>query len=112
MATIVQVQAKLAGTVLTATPATAGPDKVAPGDGGGKVYVIVQNGGASAMTASVADPGKTKYGQQNPSITSVSVPAGGLGVLGPVEPDLKQGDGFVNITASSTTSVNFFAFRG
>ncbi|GAB3376228.1 hypothetical protein [Amycolatopsis echigonensis] len=109
MATIVQVQAKLAGAVLTSTAATAGPDKVQPGDGGGKVYVLVQNGGASAITVSVADPGKTKYQQQNPAVPSVSVPAA---VLGPIEPDLKQSDGFVNLTASATTSVSFYAFRG
>lgn len=112
MATITQVQAKIGGTVLTSTAATAGPDKVLPGDSGGNVYVLVQNGGASAVTVTVADPGKTKYQQQNPSITSVSVPAAGFGVLGPIPPDLKQSDGFVNLTASSTTSVSFLAFRG
>jgi len=112
MSTIVQVQAKISGTVLTATPATAGPDKAAPGDSGANVYVIVQNGSGSAVTVTVADPGKTKYQQSNPSITSVSVPAAGLAVLGPVPADLKQSDGYVNLTASATTSVNFFAFRG
>ncbi|SFO59706.1 hypothetical protein [Amycolatopsis rubida] len=112
MATIVQVQAKLAGTVLTSTAATAGPDKVKPGDGGAPVYVLVDNAGASPVTVTVADPGKTKYGQANPSIPSVSVPAGGKAVLGPIQPDLKQSDGNVNLTASSTTSVSFYAFRG
>lgn len=112
MSTMTQVQAKIGGTVLTATAATAGPDKAAPGDSGASVYVIVQNGSGGAITATVADPGKTKYQQTNPSITSVSVPAAGLAVLGPIPYDLRQSDGFVNITASATASVNFFAFRG
>lgn len=112
MSTIVQVQAKLGGTVLTATAATAGPDKVTPGDAGTKVYVVVQNASGGAITVSVADPGKTKYQQANPAVTSVSVPAAGLAVLGPVEQDLVQSDGFVNLTASSATSVSFYAFRG
>ena len=113
MATMTQVQAKLGGTVLTSTAATAGPDKVKPGDGGAPVYVLVENGGGSAITVSIADPGKTKYGQQNPAIQSVSVPAGGKAILGPIQGDLKQAsDGLVNLTASATASVNFYAFRG
>ncbi|MBB1153998.1 hypothetical protein [Amycolatopsis dendrobii] len=112
MANLTTVQAKLAGTVLTSTAATAGPDKVKPGDGGAPVYVLVDNAGASAVTVTIADPGKTKYQQQNPSIPSVSVPAGGKAVLGPIQSDLKQSDGYVNLTASSTTSVSFYAFRG
>lgn len=113
MATLAQVQAKITGTVLTSTAATAGPDKVKPGDGGAPVYVIVDNGGATGVTVSVADPGKTKYGQANPAIPSVSVPAGGKAVLGPIQSDLAQtSDGMVNLTASATTSVNFYAFRG
>lgn len=112
MATINQVQAKISGTVLTSTAATAGPDKVLPGDSGANVYVLIQNGSGSAVTVSVADPGKTKYGQNNPVIPSVSVPAAGIAVLGPIPADLKQSDGYVNLTASATTSVSFYAFRG
>jgi len=113
MSTMVQVQAKISGTVLTATAATAGPDKVLPGDSGANVYVIVQNGSGAPITVSVADPGKTKYAQANPAITSVSVAAAGFAVLGPIQGDLGQvSDGLVNITASSAASVNFYAFRG
>lgn len=112
MATMTRVQAKITGTVLTATAATAGPDKVLP-DAGGPVYVIVENGGASAITVNVADPSVPKYGQTLPAITSVSIPAAGKAVIGPIATDLKQvSDGLVNLTASATTSVNFYAFRG
>ncbi|MFI6302173.1 hypothetical protein ACIBCH_09900 [Amycolatopsis thailandensis] len=114
MATLTRVQAKINGTVLTGTAATAGPDKVAPGDSGGNVYVIVQNASGSAVTVNIADPSPVKYGQTLPAITSVSVPATtGLAVLGPIQQDLKQAsDGLVNLTASATTSVTFYAFRG
>ncbi|HKS46350.1 MAG TPA: hypothetical protein VJT49_14815 [Amycolatopsis sp.] len=113
MATITQVQAAIGGTVLTATPATAGPDKVKPGDSGAGAYLLVQNTSGSAVTVSIADPGKTKYQQQNPSITSVSVPATtGLVVAGPIPNDLKQTDGTVNVTASATSGVTFYSFRG
>jgi len=115
MATMVPVQAKIGGTALVATAATAGPDKCPPGDTGGtKIYVLVENKSGAPITVTVADPGKTPYGQQNPSITSVSVPATtGLVVIGPINYDLRQAsDGLVNLTASATTSVNFYAFRG
>lgn len=113
MATLAQVQAKINGTVLTSTAATPGPDKILPGDAGGNVYVVVQNGSASPITVSVSDPGKTKYQQANPSITSTSIPASGFAVLGPIQGDLAQvSDGLVNLTASASASVSFYAFRG
>jgi hypothetical protein len=113
MATLTRVQAKITGTVLTATAATAGPDKVEPGDSGGSVYVLVHNGSGAGITVSIDDPNLAKYGQTIPDVTSVSIPAAGYGVLGPIQSDLKQvSDGLVNLTASSATSVNFFAFRG
>jgi hypothetical protein len=113
MATMTRVQAKITGTVLTSTAATAGPDKVTPGDSGAGTYVIVQNGGGSAITVNVADPNVPKYGQTLPAITSVPIPASGLAVIGPIPADLKQtSDALAWLTASATTSVNFYAFRG
>jgi hypothetical protein len=113
MSTIAQVQAKMTGTVLTATAATAGPDKVLPGDAGSNVYVIVQNGSGGAITVPFANPGVTKYGQANPAVASVSIPAAGFAVFGPVQGDLAQvSDGLAQLTASSATSVTYFAFRG
>lgn len=113
MATMNRVQAKISGTVLTATAATAGPDKVAP-DAGGPVYVIVQNTSGSGITVNVADPGTPKYGQTLPAITSVSVPATtGMAVIGPIGVDLKQpSDALAWLTASASSGVNFYAFRG
>ncbi|WP_372672974.1 hypothetical protein [Amycolatopsis kentuckyensis] len=113
MATITRAQAKISGTVLTATPATAGPDKVAPGDSGAGTYVFVQNGGGASITVNVADPNAPKYGQTLPPITSVPVPAAGVAVIGPIPADLAQpSDALAWLTASATASVNFYAFRG
>lgn len=113
MATLTRVQAKITGTVLTATAATAGPDKVLP-DAGGPVYVIVENASGSTVTVSVADPGIPKYGQTLPAIVSVAVPATtGRVVIGPIGMDLKQpSDALAWLTASAATSVTFYAFRG
>lgn len=113
MATITRVQAKITGTVLTATPATAGPDKVQP-DAGGPVYVIVENASGSTVTVNIADPSPVKYGQTLPAITSVAVPATtGRVVIGPIGADLKQvSDALTWLTASASTSITFYAFRG
>jgi hypothetical protein len=113
MATISQVTAKMAGTVLVGVAATAGPDKVLPGDAGGvSSFVLVQNLSGSPITVTIADPGKTKYQLANPSIVTTAVPATtGLVIIGPIPPDLKQSDGTVNLTASLATSVTFFGFR-
>lgn len=114
MATLTRVQAKITGTVLTATAATAGPDKVTPGDSGAPVYVIVENASGSGITVNIADPSLPKYGQTLPAITSVSVPATtGRVVIGPIQADLKQpSDALAWLTASASTSVTFYAFRG
>jgi hypothetical protein len=110
MATIPHTQAKISGVVLSATAATAGPDTLAPDD---RVILLVQNGSAAAVTVTVTVPGNTKYGQVNPDVTSVSVPAsGGIATIGPFPRDLADPtDGLIDITASASASVSFYAIR-
>ncbi|MFF4600556.1 hypothetical protein [Amycolatopsis sp. NPDC001319] len=108
MATVPIQQAKLGGVVLTTTAATAGPDKVKPGD---RVLLVINNAGASAITATVVVPGNTAYGQPEPDVTSVSIGAAKIGVLGPFPAALAGTDGLVAFTVSSTTSVTYSAVR-
>ena len=108
MATVPVQQAQIGGVVLTATAATAGPDKVLPGD---RTILLVNNGGASAITATVVVPGNTKYGQAEPDVTTISIGAGKLGAIGPLPADLAGSDGTVSVTVSSATSVTLSAVR-
>ena len=109
MALISQAQAKIGGTVLTATTATAGPDTLKPGD---RVVLIVKNDNASAVTVVVTVPGNTKFGQPEPDVTSVSIPTGQLAVIGPFPAELADPtDGLVDVDATPNTSVSFYAVR-
>jgi len=109
MATIPHAQSAIGGVVLTAVAATAGPDTILPGD---NVTLIVHNGNAGAVTVTVVVPGNTKYGLANPDVTSVSIPAGGHAVIGPFPADLADpADGLIDVTASPSASVNFYAVR-
>lgn len=108
MAEIPHTQAKIGGVVLSATAATAGPDTVEPDE---RVALLVQNNDASAVTVTVTVPGNTRWGEAQPDVTSVSIPAGDLAVIGNFPRELADpADGLVDVTASST-SVNFYAIR-
>lgn len=109
MANIPHTQARIGGVVLSATGATAGPDTLYPGD---NVALLVHNRSASPITVTVTVPGNTKYGQANPDVTSVSVPASGIGLIGPFPADLADpADGLVDVTASASASVDFYAVK-
>ncbi|OQO89929.1 hypothetical protein B1813_19000 [Saccharomonospora piscinae] len=108
MANIPHQQAKLGGTVLSATAATAGPDSLAPDD---RLVLVVQNNDAAAVTVTVTVPGTTRWGQDEPDVTSVSIPAGEMAAVGPFPRALADpSDNLVDVTASSA-SVNFYAVR-
>jgi hypothetical protein len=108
MANIPHTQAKISGVVLAATAATAGPDTLAPD---GRVVLLAQNNSAGAVTVTVTVPGTTQYGQAQPDVTSVSIPAGEIGALGPFPRGLADpADGLVDVTSTST-SVDFYAVR-
>lgn len=107
MATVPIAQQQIGGTLLTATAATAGPDKVKPG-----AVLIINNAGGSAITVTVVVPGNTKYGQPEPDVTSVSIPASRIGVIGPLAKDLAGSDGLVSFTCSASASVSLYAVAG
>lgn len=108
MANIPHQQAQIGGTVLSATAATAGPDTVEHDE---RVVLIVQNNDASAVTVDVTVPGNTRWGEPQPDVTSVSIPAGDIAAIGPFPRELADpADGLVDVTATST-SVNFYAVR-
>lgn len=109
MAEVSQSQSKIGGTVLSATAATAGPDTVEPGD---RVVLIVQNGDAASITITVTVPGSTRWGEDQPDVTSVSIPAGDIASIGPFPRELADpSTGKVEVTSSSTASVNLYAVR-
>lgn len=109
MANVPHTQAKIGGVVLSATAATAGPDTLAPGD---DVALLVHNTSAGAVTVTVTVPGSTKYGQDQPDVTSVSIPAAGLAVIGPFPSDLRDpADNLVDVDVSAPTGVNLYAIR-
>lgn len=107
MATVPVVQPQIIGTLLTATAATAGPDKVLPGS-----TLIINNGGGTAITVTVVVPGNTKYAQPQPDVTSVSIPAARIGTIGPLPRDLVGTDGLVAFTCSASASVSLYAIPG
>lgn len=102
-ATLTVTRAAIGGRALSFVAATGGGDTFTPDD---RAALVVQNGGASAMTVTVAVPGKTKYGQDEPDVTSVSIAAGAAAALGPFGSDLADlSDGLVHVTYSAATSV-------
>ena len=109
MATIPHAQAKIGGVVLTATTATSGPDTLRPDE---NVVLIVQNGAGVATVVTVTVPGNTKYGQANPDVASVSIPAAGVAAIGPFPADLADPvDGLIDVDATPNASVSFYAVR-
>jgi hypothetical protein len=109
MANIPHTQAKIGGVVLSATAATAGPDTLTPDD---RVILLVHNRSTAAITVKVTVPGNTRWGQAEPDVTSESIPAGGLATLGSFPRELADpADGLIDITASASASVDFYAIR-
>lgn len=108
MASIAIQQAQIGGVVLSGTAATAGPDTLEPD---ARLVLIVKNDDAASVTVDVTVPGDTRWGQPQPDVTSVSIPAGELAALGPFPRELADpSDDLIDITASST-SVTFYAVR-
>lgn len=101
MATLAYQTVKTTGTTPAFAAADAAGDKVLPNDRG---LFYIKNGGAGAVTVTVATPGLTKYGAELPDI-SVSIAAGAEGAIGPFPSDLSGSDGYVSIAYSGVTSV-------
>lgn len=109
MATIPVVTPALAGAAMTATNATAGPDTLAPA--GRPVHLIVNNASGGAITVLVTIPGNTRYGPAEPDVTSASIGAGLHGVIWLPAEIADPTTGLISVTASSATSVSFYAVR-
>jgi hypothetical protein len=107
MATVSPDRIQIAGTAPTYNAASAGGDKVPPGD---DTILHVKNGSAGAITATVVTPG-TVAGQPIGDV-AVSVPAGGERFIGPLTRSIfAASDGLVDITWSAAASVTFAAIQ-
>lgn len=102
MAVINAQKVTLTGLAPTFTAAAAGGDTLPPL---GRGIFIVKNGGAAAITVTIATPGNTQFGIAQPDIT-VSVPAGGERHIGPLLTSLTDPTSErINVTYSAVTSV-------
>lgn len=102
MANLSVQRAVLTGLAPNFVAASVGGDSVPPA---GAAALIVKNGGASAITVTVATPGKTEFGLDQPDLT-ISVPAGGERFIGPLTNRLVDPDtGGIQVTYSAVTSV-------
>lgn len=108
MATLTVQAVALAGLAPTYAAATGGGDKVAPGE---RTFLHVKNGAASAVTVTLT-AAATVRGQAVSNLT-VSVPASGERMVGPITADLFQNptDGLAAIGYSSATTVTVAAIR-
>lgn len=108
MATLSTQVIALAGINPTYASAGASGDKVAPSE---RTFVHVKNGSASPVTVTLTATAAVR-GQTVTSPT-VSVPASGERMIGPLTADLLAGsaDGLVAITYSSNTTVTVAALR-
>lgn len=108
MATLNAQAVSIGGLNATYGNASAGGDKVVPGD---RVFLHVKNGAASPITVTLAaNPTARGLTVTNPT---VSVPASGDRFIGPLAADAfaAASDGLVAITYSSATTVTVAAIR-
>ncbi|MEU5664760.1 hypothetical protein [Streptomyces longwoodensis] len=108
MATLTTQAIALAGLNPTYAPATGGGDKCETGD---RVFLHVKNGGGSPVTVTLTATATVRG--QAVSNPTVSVPASGERMIGPLQPDLLQSptDGLCAVGYSSATSVTVAALR-
>ena len=94
MALLTPVQAKITGSAATPASADAAGEKFKPGDH----MLIINNGSAGAVTATVVVPGNTKFAQPHPDV-AVTVAAGAWQAIGPFPAELADpADGLVSVT--------------
>ncbi|MCG6499463.1 hypothetical protein [Kitasatospora sp. A2-31] len=108
MATLPVQAVAIAGLNPAYSSASGGGDKVACGE---RTFLHVKNGGGSPITVTLAATGSVR-GQTVTSPT-VSVPASGERMIGPITADLFAGvtDGLASISYSGVTTVTVGAFR-
>lgn len=106
MANLAYKRITLGGLDPAHVAASAGGDTIPSSDTG---YLSVKNGSASAVTVTVITPGLTVFGSAEPDLT-VSVPAGGERLIGPMLPGLVDSTvNAVKVTYSAVASVTVSA---
>lgn len=108
MATLTTQAIALAGLAPSYATAAGGGDKCEPGD---RTFLHVKNGSASSTTVTLTTTAAVR-GQKTADVT-VSVPASGERMIGPLSADLLQSstDGLCAIGYSDATSVTVAALR-
>ncbi|MBM9621029.1 hypothetical protein [Streptomyces zhihengii] len=108
MAILTAQAVSLAGINPTYANAASGGDKVSPGD---RTFLHVKNGAGAPVTLTLTTTADVR-GQAVANVT-VSVPASGERMIGPLSRDLfaSPSDGLVAIGYSSNTSVTLAALR-
>lgn len=108
MATLTPQAVSLAGLNPTYASAAGGGDKVAPGE---RTFIHVKNGGGSSITVTLTTTAAVR--SQTVANVTVSVPAAGERMIGPLTADLFAGvaDGLVAIGYSGVTTVTVAALR-
>lgn len=108
MATLATQVIGLSGLAPAYAAAAGGGDKCEVGD---RNFLHVKNGAASAVTVTLTATASVR-GQAVANLT-VSVPASGERMIGPIQPDLFQNasDGLCGIGYSSATSVTVASLR-
>ncbi|MER6531156.1 hypothetical protein [Streptomyces sp. NPDC001508] len=108
MATLATQAIALAGLNPTYANAAAGGDKAECGD---RNFLHVKNGSASSVTVTLTATASVR-GQAVSNLT-VSVPASGERMIGPLQPDLflSQTDGLCAVGYSAAASVTVAALR-
>lgn len=108
MAILATQAVALAGLNPTYSTAAGGGDKVECGD---RNFIHVKNGAGAPVTVTLTSTA-TVRGQVAANVT-VSVPAAGERLIGPLQPDLllNQSDGLCAVGYSSATSVTVASLR-
>lgn len=100
-----------AGLTPATVAASAGGDTIAPPNGSDdRTFLFVNNGSASAITVTVADPGKTPAGNSG-TATGVSVAAGAISLIPIPTGAINASTGQASITYSAVTTVTVAALR-
>jgi hypothetical protein len=111
MAAVPLVTADIDGVTLANTTATAGPDTIAVGVGGGDVFLFVNNANAGTVVVTITTPGTTRYGSAEPDIASPTLAAGAHGVWRLPGSLVDPATGNISVTAVPNTSVTLYAVR-
>lgn len=100
-----------AGLTPATVAASAGGDTIAPANGSDdRTFLYVNNGSASSITVTVADPGKTPAGNSG-TAAAVTVAAGAVSLIPISTGAINPATGQASITYSAVTSVTVAALR-